>query len=255
MEMKIVYKKVTDLIPYENNPRKNENAVQKVAESIKTFGFKVPITVDPEMVVVTGHTRLKAAIRLGLAEVPVIVLDNLTPDQIKAFRLVDNKTSEYAQWDMEALAIELKDIDLDLSIFDFEDMPGAGLTGRKIVCDQYGGYAPVGGGAFSGKDPTKVDRSAAYAARIYACELLEKYREKGIKEVTVQIGYAIGIPEPLSICVDLKGPGATQELHDEINENIDYLQFTPHNIIKRLNLKVIDYEKIAEGCHYYGLNR
>lgn len=131
----------------------------------------------------------------------------------------------------------------------------AGLTGRKIVCDQYGGYAPVGGGAFSGKDPTKVDRSAAYAARIYACELLEKYREKGIKEVTVQIGYAIGLPEPLSICVDLKGPGATQELHDEINENIDYLQFTPHNIIKRLNLKAIDYEKLAEGCHYYGLNR
>ena len=128
MEMKIVYKKVTDLIPYENNPRKNENAVQKVAESIKTFGFKVPITVDPEMVVVTGHTRLKAAIRLGLEEVPVIVLDNLTPDQIKAFRLVDNKTSEYAQWDMEALAIELKDIDLDLSIFDFEDMPGAEAT-------------------------------------------------------------------------------------------------------------------------------
>ncbi len=101
-------------------PEKTNMAVDAVAASIKEFGFKVPITIDGNGVVVTGHTRLKAALKLKMTEVPVIRLDDLTPDQIKAFRIVDNKVGEIAEWDFAALAIELEDINMDLSEFDFE---------------------------------------------------------------------------------------------------------------------------------------
>ena len=122
--MQIEYMDVKELIPYVNNPRRNDAAVEKVAESIRVFGFRVPITLDKNRVIVTGHTRLKAAIRLGMEKVPVIILDDMTEDQVKAFRLVDNKTSEYAEWDFDALAIELHEIQMDLGAFDFE-LPGA----------------------------------------------------------------------------------------------------------------------------------
>lgn len=124
---------VMDLIPYANNPRKNDKAVDKVAESIKQFGFKVPIIVDKNMTIIAGHTRLKAAIKLGLEEVPVIVADDLTPDQVKAFRLVDNKVAEYSEWDLDALMIELKDIEIDMSAFDFE----APITADEVKEDDY----------------------------------------------------------------------------------------------------------------------
>lgn len=88
--------KLLDIKPYEKNPRKNDEAVKYVAESIKEFGFKVPIVVDKDMTIVAGHTRYKAAKKLGLNEVPVIVADDLTDEQIKAFRLADNKTGEKA---------------------------------------------------------------------------------------------------------------------------------------------------------------
>ena len=103
-KMNIVYKKVKDLIPYENNPRNNDGAVDYVANSIKEFGFKVPVVVDKDNVVVAGHTRLKACEKLGIEEVPCIVADDLTEDQIKAFRIADNKVSEYSTWDNEKLA-------------------------------------------------------------------------------------------------------------------------------------------------------
>lgn len=118
--MQIEMMKVTDLTPYANNPRKNDKAVKVVAESIQKFGFKVPITIDKDGVIVTGHTRLRAAIKLGMEEVPVIRLDDLNEDQIKAFRIVDNKSSEFAEWDVEALMKELSDIEMDLSMFDLE---------------------------------------------------------------------------------------------------------------------------------------
>lgn len=111
---------ISALFLYENNPRKNEKAIDAVAESIKNFGFRVPITIDKNNVVVTGHTRIKAAKKLGMNTVPVIVIDDLTPDQIKAFRVVDNKVSEIAEWDFETLAIELESIEMDLTEFDFE---------------------------------------------------------------------------------------------------------------------------------------
>lgn len=123
--MKIIDILVDDLIPYENNPRKNDNAVSQVAASIKEFGFKVPIVIDSNNVIVAGHTRLKAAKKLGLKSVPCIIADDLTDDQINAFRLADNKVSELAEWDFSALEKELENIDIDMSAFGFEDMPEA----------------------------------------------------------------------------------------------------------------------------------
>ena len=116
-EMKIEYKDIEDIIPYENNPRHNENAVDYVANSIKEFGFKVPIIIDKENVIVTGHTRYKASLKLGLKQVPVIKADDLTEDQIKAFRIADNKVSEFSSWDMDKLELELEEIELDMGDF------------------------------------------------------------------------------------------------------------------------------------------
>jgi len=114
--MKIINKKIDDLIPYHNNPRINNDAVNYVASSIKEFGFKVPIVIDEFNVIITGHTRLKAAIKLGLTEVPCILADDLTETQIKAFRIADNKTNEFSFWDYHKLDIELaelKDLNFD----------------------------------------------------------------------------------------------------------------------------------------------
>lgn len=111
---------INDVKPYENNPRKNDEAVEKVANSIKEFGWQQPIVVDKDGIVIVGHTRLKAAQELGLDKVPVLVAKDLTDDQAKAYRLADNKTSELAIWDFPKLNIELEDIDwLDMNMEDF----------------------------------------------------------------------------------------------------------------------------------------
>lgn len=115
--MEVVMMPIEELVPYENNPRKNDEAVSKVAESIREFGFKVPIIVDKDNVIVAGHTRLKAAQELGLKTVPVIKADDLTEEQVRAFRLADNKTAEFAEWDLEKLREELNGIEMDLSEF------------------------------------------------------------------------------------------------------------------------------------------
>ena len=121
---------IGDVVPYEKNPRLNDQAVDAVASSIREFGFKVPIVVDSKGVVVSGHTRLKAAKTLGLAEVPVVVADDLDDTKIKAFRLADNKVAELADWDESLLIKELEELDdlnFDMGQFDFEfDLDGAG---------------------------------------------------------------------------------------------------------------------------------
>ena len=118
--MEIIERKVSELIPYANNPRHNDSAVDAVAASIKSFGFKVPIIVDKDGVIVAGHTRLKAAQKLGLDRVPCIIADDLTPEQVKAFRLADNKVGELADWDFEKLDLELEELDFDMTPFGFE---------------------------------------------------------------------------------------------------------------------------------------
>jgi DNA modification methylase len=120
--MKIVMKKPSELSAYGNNPRNNDAAVDAVASSIKEFGFKVPIIITTENVIIAGHTRLKASIKLGLSEVPCIVADDLTDEQIQAFRLADNKTAELATWDFTKLEEELSNINMDMLQFGFEDL-------------------------------------------------------------------------------------------------------------------------------------
>lgn len=119
--MEIINKKTNEIKPYENNPRNNDEAIKYVAESIKKFGFKVPIVIDKSGVIVAGHTRYKASKKLGLEEVPCIVADDLNEEQIKAFRLADNKVAEKSEWDFDLLDEELGDIlNLDMSDFGFE---------------------------------------------------------------------------------------------------------------------------------------
>ena len=111
---------ISQLHEYDNNPRNNDRAVDAVAESIREFGFKVPIVIDGDNVIVCGHTRVKAAQKLGMETVPCIIADDLTPEQIKAFRLADNKTGELAGWDFAKLEEELAALDgFDMSAFGF----------------------------------------------------------------------------------------------------------------------------------------
>jgi len=113
MGLQIETRKLSDLIPYDKNPRKNDRAVDAVAASIRQFGFKVPIVVTGENVIVAGHTRFLAAKKLELTEVPCIVARDLTPQQARAFRLADNKVAEIATWDAELLAMELSALTTD----------------------------------------------------------------------------------------------------------------------------------------------
>lgn len=119
-----------------------------------------------------------------------------------------------------------------------------GLTGRKIVCDQYGGFCAVGGGAFSGKDPSKVDRSAAYMANHIARALVKLYN---LKFCEVQLAYAIGEANPMSVTVKSNRPRRDKFFAEYVKELYD---LRPHKIIEYLDLLNVDYEKLAEGCHY-----
>ena len=145
--MKIEMRSIEEVTPYGRNPRKNEDAVDAVAGSIREFGFRVPIVVDEQGIILSGHTRLFAARKLGLTRVPVHVAAGLTPEQAKAYRLADNKLHELSSWDMELLPIELgelRNMDVDLELLGFgsdelERMLGAigttGLTDPDAIHD------------------------------------------------------------------------------------------------------------------------
>ena len=123
--------------PYDKNPRKNAPAVDKVAESIREFGFRQPIVVDKDGVIIVGHTRYKAAMKLQLSEVPVLVASDLTDDQVKAYRLADNKTAEFAEWDTTLLFDELtalQEAHFDMTLFGFED-PNASIEEDSFDID------------------------------------------------------------------------------------------------------------------------
>lgn len=119
--MQIEIRSIKDIRPYEHNPRNNDGAVDVVAASIKEFGWQQPIVVDKDGVIIAGHTRYKAAKKLKLKEVPVVVAENLTDDQVKAYRLADNKTGELAGWDFSVLEEELAGLaEIDMQQFGFE---------------------------------------------------------------------------------------------------------------------------------------
>ena len=156
MQIKIV--PIADIIPYENNPRKNTDAVQYVKNSIKEFGFRIPMVLDAENVIVCGHTRFLAAQELGMTEVPCTYADDLTEEQIKAFRLADNKTSEMSAWDFEKLELELSELPgIDMADFGFQntefdenalgdlftDAPEKEKEPKKIQCPHCGEWFEV----------------------------------------------------------------------------------------------------------------
>jgi hypothetical protein len=121
--MRIELRKLSEIKPYASNPRHNDDAVEAVAASIREFGFRQPIVVDAESIIVVGHTRYKAALKLGLEKVPVHVATDLTPEQIKAYRIADNKTAELSDWNYDLLPIELaelKGMNYDLGLLGFD---------------------------------------------------------------------------------------------------------------------------------------
>lgn len=134
--MNIIYKKTDDLRPYENNPRNNDDAVEYVANSIKQFGFRVPIVIDENNVIVCGHTRYKAAKDIGIDDVPCICVEDLTESQLKAYRIADNKTQELSRWDYDLLCEELQAImNIDMSEFGFVDDENIGRIQGDLTND------------------------------------------------------------------------------------------------------------------------
>lgn len=150
---------VTEIIPYNKNPRKNEKAVEVVMKSIKEFGFKVPIIIDKDNIIVAGHTRLEAAIKLEMKEVPIIWADDLTDKQIKAFRIMENKSQEFSYWDYDLLKqelLEIKSMNIDLSSTGFgeDEIQFFNPDSDKPVNDSYAEWRKSGGLEFGNKDQT-----------------------------------------------------------------------------------------------------
>lgn len=112
--MQVIEMPISEIKPYEKNPRRNDDSVDKCAESIKEYGWKQPLVVDADNVIVVGHTRYKAALKLGCETVPVVIADDLPPEKVKAYRLADNKVGEYSVWDNKLLLDELSEIDMGL---------------------------------------------------------------------------------------------------------------------------------------------
>lgn len=175
-KLQIEYKPISEVIPYDRNPRQNDDAVQYVAESIKAFGFINPILLDASGTIMAGHTRLKAAKQLGMNEVPVVYVDDLTEEQAKAFRLADNKTAEFAEWDAALLEQELADIlDLDMSLFGFED--GSSL-GDELLDDKYTLAVNIPQYEITGDCPT----IAEMVDQDKSCELIAEIKQADVTE-------------------------------------------------------------------------
>lgn len=178
--MKIIEMNIENLIPYEKNPRNNADAIGLVANSIREFGFKVPIIVDVDNVIVAGHTRYLAAQQLGMESVPCIMADDLTPEQVKAFRLADNKVAEVATWDNELLNLELTDLkvlDFEMSDFGFfNDLETLPINDEDVETST----------TFEHK--MKIDNKVVIMTEEEANMLLEKY-EKYIEDNGVSYGF------------------------------------------------------------------
>ncbi|MCC0654221.1 ParB N-terminal domain-containing protein [Clostridioides sp. ES-S-0001-03] len=135
----VVYLNLEDIKPYANNPRNNEYAVEKVVNSIKKFGFNNPITIDKNNIIVTGHTRYEASKILDLKQVPCMVLEDLTDEEIRAYRLADNKVGEFSDWEFDKLTKELAEIEnidmsnLGFNIHMFEDL---GVIDADFILDE-----------------------------------------------------------------------------------------------------------------------
>lgn len=175
-KLQIEYKPIEKVIPYDKNPRQNDDAVQYVAESIKEFGFINPILLDASGTVMAGHTRLKAAKQLGLKEVPVVYVDDLSEEQAKAFRLADNKTAEFASWDEGLLEQELAEIlELDMSLFGFDE---ESTLADELVDDKYTLAVNIPQYEITGDCPTFDDMLDADKSD----ELISEIEQSGVSE-------------------------------------------------------------------------
>jgi ParB-like chromosome segregation protein Spo0J len=140
--MKIEIADINSIQPYINNPRKlKDSAIDKVAMSIKEYGFRQPIVVDANRIIVVGHTRYRASKKLGLKEVPITIAENLTQEQINAYRIADNRTNEEAEWDLELLKTEIKelelaDFNLDLTGFDEDQLNNMLFEEKQGLTDE-----------------------------------------------------------------------------------------------------------------------
>lgn len=176
--IEVVSRFVNELVPYENNPRKiSDEAIDAVAESIQEFGFKNPILIDKNNVIIAGHTRRLASLKLGLETVPCVVVDDLTPQQIKALRLADNKTNELADWDIGGLDIELGDLlDMDMERFGFESFMDDGLDDGFSLAD--GDRSPIQTMSFTFSDEQAEEIKQAIADMKRTDEFKNYYDEK-----------------------------------------------------------------------------
>lgn len=158
-DRQIVFLKLKDIKPYEKNPRYNKNAIEQVAKSIKEYGFNVPIVVDKNNVIITGHTRYEASKLLKLKTVPVIVATHLTPKQVKAYRIADNKTADFSIWDNKLLLEELTDLGDIFTGFTFDEMEDLKLLDEKdnslIQENEFGNIFEV---VFKSEDEAKIDK-------------------------------------------------------------------------------------------------
>ena len=153
-ELNIEYLPISELVYYVKNPRKNDTAVGAVAKSIEEFGFKIPILIDDNNEIIAGHTRLKAAQSLELEKVPVIRVSDLTPEQIKAFRIADNKLGEISEWDKDLLVSELSDLkqfDFDLDLTGFNEFEISSMLPDFI--DNSSADGSIYGGGITGGSP------------------------------------------------------------------------------------------------------
>lgn len=171
--MEIIEKRLDEIKPYERNPRRNDAAVQYVAESIRQFGWKQPIVIDKDGVIVAGHTRYKAAQSLGLEKAPCVIADDLTPEQVKAYRLADNKVGEIAGWDFDALEEELAGIEFDMSDFGF------------IETDEYPDDSEL--------DADETDNEKTVARLVFPDYKSYSKYEREIKEFADSVGAAVTV--------------------------------------------------------------
>lgn len=217
-------------------------------ESLLPYGFDLANRIIARL---EKFTVEHPGILKGDAKTQVTVDLDTDPGE-KSVKLILISVCHFESWSVEAIRKQIRNLFPEFTEEQLLINPSGswtiggpdadcGLTGRKIVADQYGGYCPVGGGAFSGKDPSKVDRSASYMARHIAKNLVKAY---GLKDVTVQLAYAIGVAQPVSVSAK------SSDGDDFSKEVMTTYDLTPKGIIEHLKMLDWDFEKLAQGCHY-----
>lgn len=235
--MKIEPRPLDQITPYARNPRRNQSAIATVKASLKEYGWQQPIVVDPEGVIIAGHTRYLAALELGWTEAPVHVARDLTPAQVKAYRLMDNKSHERAEWDMDLLALELEDLkglefDLELTGFGEEDLAGIA----------------------SGQDQSAAGTDETYSRKIEApiyeptgpCPAIaELYEEDKYRELVKEID-AAELPKEIAEFLRIAATRHTVFKFRQIAEFYAHASADIQRLMEKSGLVIIDFNKAIE---------